>query len=141
MLDAVGDGEWTVSWFGENEASGETDDWYSQYEARQFEIDQIQQMIRLINSGVVSVSEGDESEDRESENNGERSASDCDRCGSIAGTRWIVQAGTPAGEYLNLSGSETTDLCDACMREVAESIADEDDNTHNGSTKGGENER
>ena len=71
----------------------------------------------------------------------ERSASDCDRCGSTAETQWIVQAETPAGRYLGLSDGETTELCDACMREVAESIADEDDNTHNGSTKGGENER
>lgn len=53
MLDAVGDGNWTVSWLGEED--GKTDEWYSQYEARQFAIDQIQRMIRLINSGMVSV--------------------------------------------------------------------------------------
>jgi hypothetical protein len=44
-LDAVGDGEWTLSWFGENE--GETDNWYGRYEARQSAIDKIQRAIRL----------------------------------------------------------------------------------------------
>jgi len=57
MLDAVGDGEWTVSWVGKDEDSEQIDDWYSQYEAREFAVDQIQQMIRLIKSGAVSVSE------------------------------------------------------------------------------------
>jgi hypothetical protein len=69
MLDAVGDGEWTVSWFGEDETSGETDDWYSCYEARQFAIDQIQQMIRLIDSGMVSVSGSVANGDQRSEQN------------------------------------------------------------------------
>jgi hypothetical protein len=44
-LHAVGDGEWTLSWFGENE--GETDNWYGRYEARQSAIDKIQRAIRL----------------------------------------------------------------------------------------------
>jgi len=137
-LDVVGDGEWIVSWFGEK--AGQTDDWHSRYEARQFAINQIQQMIRLIDSGMVSISEGVESEDRGSENTGERSASDCDGCGSTAETQWTVQTETPAGKYLGLSDGEVTELCDACMREVVEGIADEDDNTHNESIRGGENE-
>jgi hypothetical protein len=69
MLDAVGDGEWTVSWFGEDEASGETDDWYSRYEARQSAIDQIQKMRRLIDSGMVSVSGSVANGDQRSEQN------------------------------------------------------------------------
>ncbi|WP_152024082.1 hypothetical protein [Natronomonas moolapensis] len=140
-LDAVGDGKWTVSWFGEDESLGQTDDWYSRYEARQFAIDQIQQMVRLIKSGMGSASGRVESEDRGSGDAEESSASDCDRCASIAETHWVVQAETPAGRYLGLSDGETTVLCDACMREVAESIADEDENARNESIQGGENER
>jgi hypothetical protein len=70
-----------------------------------------------------------------------KSASDCDRCGSTAETQWIVQAETPAGRYLGLSDGETTELCDACMGEVAENIGDEDENARNESIQGGENER
>jgi len=70
-----------------------------------------------------------------------RSASDCDRCGSTAETQWVVQAKTPAGKYLGLSDGEVTELCDACMREVAESIGDGDESFQGESTKGGENER
>jgi hypothetical protein len=139
-LDAVGEGDWTVSWFGENESSEQTDDWHSRYEARQFAIDQIQQMIRLIESGMVSISAGAEGESCAREDSKGSSASSCERCDSTEGTNWVVQAGTPAGRYLGLSDSETTELCDACMREVAESIADEDDNTHDESIQGGENE-
>jgi hypothetical protein len=139
-LDAVGDGEWTASWFGGYGTSGETDDWHSRYEARQFAIDQIQQMIRLINSGMVSISEGVESEDRGSGDAEERSASDCDRCGSTERTNWVVQPGSPAGRYLDLSDGETAELCDACMDEVAEGIADEDENARSKSIQGGENE-
>lgn len=140
-LDAVGDGEWTVSWFGGHGTSGETNDWYSRYKARQFAIDQTQQMIRLIKSGMVSISGGVESEDRGIGDAEERSASGCDRCGSTSETQWTVQAETPAGRDLGLSDSETTELCDACMQEVADSIGDGDESFQHKSTNGGENER
>jgi hypothetical protein len=140
MLDAVGDDDWTVSWFSENEASGETDDWYSQYEVRQFAIDQIQKMRRLIDSGMVSVSGSVANGDQRREETMESSASDCGRCGSTERTNWVVQPGSPAGRYLDLSDGETAELCDACMREVAESIGNDDENARNESTQGGENE-
>jgi len=137
MLDAVGDGEWTVSWFGEDEVSGETDDWYSRYEARDLAIDQIQQMVGLISSGVVSVS----GEQQVSEDTEDSLADNCDRCGSIKGTNWVVEAGTPAGKYLDLTDGEKVELCDECMQEVAESLGGGDENTRYESTQGGENER
>ena len=65
----------------------------------------------------------------------------CVECDSMVGTNWVVQAGTPVGRYLGLSDGETTEVCDACMREVAESICDKDRNARNESTKGGEDER
>jgi hypothetical protein len=42
----------------------------------------------------------------------------CAGCGSTEEINWVVQAGTPAGEYLNLVGNETAELCDNCMQEV-----------------------
>jgi hypothetical protein len=66
---------------------------------------------------------------------------ECAECGSIKETNWVVQAGSPAGRYLGLSDGETTILCDACMRGVAESIGNDDENARNESTQGGENER
>ncbi len=140
MLDAVGDGEWTVSWFGENESSGEIDDWHSRYEARQFAIDQIQRMVRLTKSNITSVSEGDESRCRVSGGTEDSPADSCDRCGSTEGTNWFVQADTPAGNCLNLADGETTELCDECMEEVGDSVRGETD-ADDRSTEGGEYER
>ena len=140
LLDAVGDGDWTVSWFGENESSEQTDDWHSRYEARQFAIDQIQQMIRLIESGMVSISAGAEGEGWAREDNKRSSASSCERCDSTEGTNWVVQAGTPAGENLNLTGDEIVELCDGCMQEVAKRFGGKDENAPNESTQGDENE-
>ena len=90
---------------------------------------------------MVSISAGSEGEGWAREDNKRSSASSCERCGSTEGTNWVVQAGTPAGKYLGLGDGETTEVCDACMREVAENIGDKDGNARNESTKGGEDER
>jgi hypothetical protein len=49
----------------------------------------------------------------------------CERCGSTEGTNWVVQAGTPAGENLNLTDEESVELCDGCMQEMVDRIEGE----------------
>ena len=70
MLEPTGDGEWTVSWFSEGDDSEQIDEWHSQYEARQFALDQIQRMVRLIKSGMVSVFESVETGHRDTHTTG-----------------------------------------------------------------------
>lgn len=45
----------------------------------------------------------------------------CAWCGS-SDDNVLVEAGTPAGEYLGLAGDETGELCDDCLSEVSETI-------------------
>lgn len=56
-LDTVGCGRWTVSWFGEDENSEQTDEWHFGYRVRQSALDQVQRMVRLIELGAISVSQ------------------------------------------------------------------------------------
>jgi len=86
----------------------------------------------LIQSGLAVVSELEERTETEGS-----SASSCEQCGLVAETRWTVQAGTPAGKYLDLSDSETAELCDECMQKVVDSIRGETD-ADSELTKGGE---
>jgi hypothetical protein len=60
----------------------------------------------------------------------------CAECGSIKETNWVAEAGTPAGRYLDISDGEIAELCDECMREVAESLGGNDENKRNESTEG-----
>jgi hypothetical protein len=87
-----------------------------------------------ISCQVTGISDGGQVKNNDSDEG-------CASCGSTEGTNWVVQAGTPAGNYLNLADGKTTELCDRCMREVADSVGDGDESFQDESTKGGENER
>jgi len=45
----------------------------------------------------------------------------CAWCGT-ADDNVVVEAGTPAGEYLGLAGDETVELCNECLSEVSETV-------------------
>lgn len=46
----------------------------------------------------------------------------CKKCGEKVKSPWLVDSGTPAGNFLDLSEDETVPLHDNCYTEIIESM-------------------